>query len=88
MNLRAEVTKVLLRRVAPHVDVRVVLPDGKELGPNKPNLPTLRILNDNFFNRLGNDLKIGLGESFMAKDWVAEPDLAEVLTPYAEKLLH
>ena len=88
MKLRAEVTKVLLRRVAPHVDVRVVLPNGKELGPNKPNLPTLRILNEDFFNRLGNDLKIGLGESFMAKDWVAEPDLAEVLTPYAEKLLH
>ena len=63
MNLRAEVTKVLLRRVAPRVDVRVLLPDGSELGPNKPNLPTLRILNENFFNRLGNDLKIGLGES-------------------------
>ena len=69
-------------------DVKVVLPNGDVLGPNKPNLPTLRILNDDFFNRLGNDLKIGLGESFMAGDWVAEPDLAGVLTPYAEKLLH
>ena len=88
MKIRAEVTKLLLKRVAPHVDVRVVLPNGKELGPNKTNLPTLRILNEDFFNRLGNDLKIGLGESFMAKDWVAEPDLAQVLTPYAEKLLH
>ena len=88
MNIRAEVTKLLLRRIAPQVDVRVILPNGEELGPDKPNLPTLRILNDDFFNRLGNDLKIGLGESFMAKDWVAEPDLAEVLTPYAEKLLN
>ena len=88
MKIRAEVTKLLLKRVAPHVDVRVVLPNGKELGPDKANLPTLRILNEDFFNRLGNDLKIGLGESFMAKDWVAEPDLAQVLTPYAEKLLH
>ena len=88
MNIRAEVTKLLLRRIAPQVDVRVILPNGDELGPNKSNLPTLRILNDDFFNRLGNDLKIGLGESFMAKDWVAEPDLAEVLTPYAEKLLN
>ena len=88
MNIRAEVTKLLLRRIAPQVDVRVILPNGQELGPDKPNLPTLRILNDDFFIRLGNDLKIGLGESFMAKDWVAEPDLAEVLTPYAEKLLN
>jgi cyclopropane-fatty-acyl-phospholipid synthase len=88
MKLRAEVTKLLLKRIAPQVDVRVILPNGEELGPNKPDLPTLRVLNDDFFNRLGNDLKIGLGESFMAKDWVAEPDLAEVLTPYAEKLLH
>ena len=88
MKLRAEVTKLLLKRIAPQVDVRVVLPNGEVLGPNKPDLPTLRILNDDFFNRLGNDLKIGLGESFMANDWVAEPDLADVLTPYAEKLLH
>ena len=88
MNIRAEVTKLLLKRIAPQVDVRVVLPNGNELGPKKANLPTLRILNDEFFNRLGNDLKIGLGESFMANDWVAEPDLAEVLTPYAEKLLN
>ena len=88
MNIRAEVTKLLLRRIAPQVDVRVILPNGDELGPSKSNLPTLRILNDNFFNRLGNDLKIGLGESFMANDWVAEPDLAAVLTPYAEKLLN
>ena len=88
MRLRAEVTKLLLKRIAPRVDVKVVLPNGDVLGPDKPNLPTLRILNDDFFNRLGNDLKIGLGESFMAGDWVAEPDLAGVLTPYAEKLLH
>jgi cyclopropane-fatty-acyl-phospholipid synthase len=88
MKLRAEVTKLLLKRIAPQVDVRVILPNGEALGPNKPNLPTLRILNNDFFNRLGNDLKIGLGESFMANDWVAEPDLADVLTPYAEKLLH
>ena len=88
MNIRAEVTKLLLKRIAPQVDVRVILPNGDELGPSKSNLPTLRILNDNFFNRLGNDLKIGLGESFMANDWVAEPDLAAVLTPYAEKLLN
>ena len=88
MNIRAAVAKQLLHRIAPHVDVIVVLPNGEVLGPNKTGLPTLKILNENFFNRLGNDLKIGLGESFMAGEWVAEPDLGDVLTPYAERLLN
>ncbi len=88
MNIRAAVAKQLLKRIAPHVDVNVILPNGQKLGPGKPNLPTLTIHSENFFVRLGNDLKIGLGESFMAKEWSAAPDLAEVLTPYAEKLLH
>ena len=60
MKLRAEVTKLLLKRIAPQVDVRVILPNGEVLGPNKPDLPTLRILSDDFFNRLGNDLKLSL----------------------------
>ena len=88
MNIRAAVAKQLLHRIAPHVDVKVVLANGEVLGPNKTGLPTLKILNKNFFNRLGNDLKIGLGESFMAGEWVAEPDLGDVLTPYAERLLN
>ena len=88
MNLRAAIAKQLLRRIAPHVDVQVILPNGEKLGPAKPNLPTMTIHDENFFVRLGNDLKIGLGESFMANEWSASPDLAEVLTPYAEKLLH
>ena len=88
MNIRAAVAKQLLHRIAPRVDVKVVLPNGEILGPNKTGLPTLKILNENFFNRLGNDLKIGLGESFMAGEWVAEPDLGDVLTPYAERLLN
>ena len=88
MNIRALIAKQLLRRIAPHVDVKVILPNGRELGPDKPNLPTMHIVNENFFNRLGSDLKIGLGESFMAKEWEATPDLADVLTPYAEKLLN
>ncbi len=88
MNLRAAVAKQLLRRIAPRVDVKVILPNGESLGPNKPNLPILKIHDENFFVRLGSDLKIGLGESFMAKEWDAEPDLGQALTPYAEKLLH
>lgn len=88
MNVRAIVAKQLHRRIAPHVNVKVILPNGEVIGPNTPGLPTMHIHSDNFYNRLGNDLKIGLGESFMAEEWSAEPDLADVLTPYAERLLH
>ena len=88
MNVRALVAKQLHRRIAPHVNVKVILPNGEVIGPNTPDMPTMRIHSDNFYNRLGNDLKIGLGESFMAEEWSAEPDLADVLTPYAERLLH
>jgi cyclopropane-fatty-acyl-phospholipid synthase len=88
MNVRALVAKQLHRRIAPHVNVKVILPNGEVIGPNTPGLPTMHIHSDNFYNRLGNDLKIGLGESFMAEEWSAEPDLADVLTPYAERLLH
>ena len=88
MNIRALVAKQLLRRISSHVDVKVILPNGEVLGPNKAGLPTLHITNENFFVRLGNDLKIGLGESFMANEWEASPDLGDVLTPYAEKLLN
>jgi cyclopropane-fatty-acyl-phospholipid synthase len=88
MNLRAGVAKQLHRRIAPQVNVKVVLPNGEVIGPDLPDIPTMHIHNENFYHRLGKDLKIGLGESFMAEEWSAEPDLADVLTPYAERLLH
>ena len=88
-RLRAGVARWLLMRIAPHVPVNVMLPDGSIVGPKRGDLPVLEILSENFFHRLGVDLKIGLGESFMAGDWRPGPghDLADVLTPYAERLL-
>lgn len=88
-RMRAAVARWLLRRIAPHVPVRVLLPDGTAVGPSQQGLPVLEILSDRFFDRLGVDLKIGLGESFMAGEWRPGPghDLADVLTPYAERLL-
>lgn len=87
--VRAAVARWLLRRIAPHVPVTVKLPDGSHIGPAASNLPVLEILNEDFFHRLGVDLKIGLGESYMAGDWRPGNghDLADVLTPYAERLL-
>lgn len=84
--LRASIARQILRRIAPHVDVAIVLPNGDVLGPDKKDLPIMAIKDDNFFVRLGEDLKIGLGESYMAGEWTASPSLVEVLTPFAEKL--
>ena len=88
--IHAKVTKLLLRRIAKTVPVKVVLPNGEEVCEKRENVPTLEILNDNFFYRIGSNQKIGLGEAFMAGDWRPKPDddLADVLTPFAEKLLN
>lgn len=88
-RVRAAVARWLLKRIAAHVPVKVMLPDGSMVGPQGEDLPVLEILNERFFDRLGVDLKIGLGESFMAGEWRPRPghDLADVLSPYAERLL-
>ena len=88
--IHAAVTKSLLRRIAKSVPVRVTLPNGEVVSEKRENLPTLEILNDDFFYRIGSNQKIGLGEAFMAGDWrpKAGDDLADVLTPFAEKLLN
>lgn len=84
--IRATVAKQILRRIAPHIDVAIVLPNGEVLGPKKQNLPIMSIKSENFFNRLGRDYKIGLGEAYTAGEWTASPSLVEVFTPFAEKL--
>lgn len=83
--LRAAVAKWLMMRVMGKVAVSVVLPDGKRIGDE--SMPTMRIHSEKFFHRLGADLKIGLGESYMAGEWSTDADLADVLTPFAERLL-
>lgn len=87
--LRAKVAKILLTRIANQVEVNVQLPDGKFVKQKNPQFPTLQILSDNFFHRLGVDLKVGLGESYMAGEWqpAEGSDLADVLTPFAKRLL-
>ena len=86
---RAYVAKRLLTRISVQVPVNVQLPDGSMVRPPVIGNPTLIIHSENFFHRLGSDLKIGLGESYMAGEWspAADSDLADVLTPFAERLL-
>ncbi|MFN8099037.1 MAG: class I SAM-dependent methyltransferase [Dermatophilaceae bacterium] len=50
--------------------------------------PTMRIHSWAFFDRVGVDAKIGVGEGFMAGEWSPAPgtDLADLLTPFAARL--
>jgi cyclopropane-fatty-acyl-phospholipid synthase len=84
--LRARIAAALFRRAVRPLDVRVMFPDGTVLGAGGPESPEMRVLRpEAFFHRLGVDAKIGFGESYMAGDWTAS-DLAEVLTPFAERM--
>lgn len=82
---RAAVARALLRRVARQTGIRVRLPDGTWFG--HAGGPVLQIVRpDDFFGRVGRDGKIGFGEAYMAGDWHAPGDLAELLEPMARNL--
>ena len=85
--LRAFVARALLERMARNVEVIVRLPDGTTRGHSASGVG-MEIVSDRFFHRLGSELKIGLGEAYMAGDWraAAGSDLADVLTPFAARL--
>lgn len=84
--VRAAVARALLERMTRSIDVEIRLPDGSTRRTGAP--VCMEIVDDAFFHRLGSELKIGLGEAYMAGDWRAAPgsDLAAVLTPFAERL--
>jgi cyclopropane-fatty-acyl-phospholipid synthase len=66
--------------------IKVVLPDGGRLGSGGPDAPVMWLVRPaDFFHRLGVDATIGLGEAYMAGDWTTDT-LAEVLTPFAERI--
>lgn len=86
---RAWLTRALVDRVLAGVPVRALYPDGTVRGGGGPDDPALRIVRPvAFFDRLGRNPKIGLGEAYTAGDWtVAEgTDLGELLTPFAARL--
>jgi cyclopropane-fatty-acyl-phospholipid synthase len=81
-----------LARILHRVPVTVLLATGETYGapadPGTPR-PVLDVIDpDAFYARLARSPMIGLGESYMAGEWRAAPgtDLAEALTPFAERL--
>jgi cyclopropane-fatty-acyl-phospholipid synthase len=79
------IARALFLRVAPHLAVRVELPDGRTVGGGGPSAPLMRIRSEAFFRRLGAHGLIGFGEAFMAADWDAD-DPAAVLGPFAARM--
>jgi cyclopropane-fatty-acyl-phospholipid synthase len=84
-SFRARAARQVLRGAVRDLALQVVLPDGRRLGRGGP---VMEIVSDNFFHRIGADLKIGFGEAYMAGDWRAAQgtDLAELLTVFARRL--
>jgi cyclopropane-fatty-acyl-phospholipid synthase len=79
--LRAVLARVFLRRVATRTGIRVDFPDGSHFGPAVG--PRMNVREPAaFLSRLGQDGKIGFGESYMACEWDSV-DLVEVLEALA-----
>ncbi len=96
--LRERLAQTLIRVVAGRVPVDIQLPDGSLLDPlprqrvdgaGDANRPRILLQHpDRFYRRLARAPKIGIGEGYTAGDWSPAPgtDLADVLTPFAERV--
>ncbi|NUO89628.1 MAG: class I SAM-dependent methyltransferase [Dermatophilaceae bacterium] len=89
--VRARLARSIVAQVAKRVPVDVVLPDGSLLGggTRDRSRPGLQIVRPTaVFERLAHHPKIGIGEGYMAGDWKAAEgtDLADLLTPFAERM--
>jgi cyclopropane-fatty-acyl-phospholipid synthase len=87
--LSATIARLLFDHAVGRVPVRVRYPDGRVLGAGSSAAPEFEIVRPAaFFARLGRDSKVGFGEAYMAGDWRPGPgtDLADLLTPFAERL--
>jgi cyclopropane-fatty-acyl-phospholipid synthase len=85
--VRARAAEQLFRRAVRRMNLTVVFPGGERIGAGGPAAPVFRLVRpDAFFHRVGSDPKIGFGEAYLAGDWVADGDLADVLTPFAEQV--
>ncbi|RYJ05142.1 MAG: class I SAM-dependent methyltransferase [Actinomycetales bacterium] len=86
---KARVARAILRPSVSRFPVRLTFADGRRWGAGGPDAPEMHVVRPSaFFNRLGAETKIGLGEAYMAGDWTTGPDtdLADLLTPFAARL--
>lgn len=87
--VKARIAKAIMRPAVDRLPVHLSFPDGTAWGAGNAGDPAMHLVRPAaFFSRLGTDTKIGFGEAYMAGDWTAGPgtDLAELLTPFAERM--
>jgi cyclopropane-fatty-acyl-phospholipid synthase len=89
-GVRGRIAREVVRRILRNVPVTARLVDGDVFGaPRHERRPTVDVDQpDAFFARMAQSPMIGLGESYMAREWSAAQgtDLADVLAPFAERL--
>jgi cyclopropane-fatty-acyl-phospholipid synthase len=89
-GVRASIAAGVVRRILRGVPVTARLSTGEVYGaPVREARPTLRIDQPQaFFARVAQSPMIGIGESYMAREWSAAPgtDLADALAPFAARL--
>jgi cyclopropane-fatty-acyl-phospholipid synthase len=89
-GVRGLVARQVVQRILRGVPVTARLSTGEVLGaPLHEGRPVLEVTRPAaFFARLGHSPMIGIGESYMAREWSvgAGTDLADALAPFAERL--
>jgi len=89
-GVRGMVARAVVKRIMRGVPVSARLASGEVFGsPLSERRPTLQIDRPGeFFARLGHSPMIGIGESYMAREWTVAQgtDLADALAPFAEQL--
>ena len=85
-GLRAKIGRSLFERLAAKLDLRILLPTGRNIGGGGPAAPEMRLERPGaLYRRLGHGGLIGFGEAYMAGDWTAE-DLPLVLTVFCRRM--
>jgi cyclopropane-fatty-acyl-phospholipid synthase len=89
-GVRGLVARKVIKRILRGVPVTARLSTGEVYGaPLDENRPVLEVTRpEAFFARLGHSPMIGIGESYMAREWSTGEgtDLADALAPFAERL--
>jgi cyclopropane-fatty-acyl-phospholipid synthase len=89
-GVRGAVARAVVKRILRGLPVTARVSDGEVYGaPLSTGRPLLEVTRPQaFFARLGHSPMIGIGESYMAREWSvgAGTDLADALAPFAERL--
>jgi cyclopropane-fatty-acyl-phospholipid synthase len=85
-GVRARVAQRLFERVVAHLPLRILLPDGRDIGGGTAADPAMILIRPwALHRRLGAGGLIGFGEAYLAGDWTT-PDLPAVLTVFCRRM--